>query len=406
MLGREYAKLWTASTVSNLGDGITQVAMPLLAASLTRNAVLVAVVAAAGQLPWLLFSLHAGAVVDRVDRRRLMAGVDVMRCLLMATLASLTLAGLATVPLLAGVVFLHGVGETLFANATQPLIPAVTGGRDLESANARLYAGEIVTNGFAGPPLGGLLFAAAAGLPFLVDSASFLVSAALLVAIHGVFRPERPEGPPTTMRADIGEGLRWLWHMPLLRWLSLLLAAGNLAGGATGAVFVLFALEKLGLGNAGVGFVLLGGAVGGLAGSAVASRLSRRLGPGRTMTLVTLAGGLAIAGIGLASSPLVVAALLAVEGAFAVIWNVITISLRQEIIPDRLLGRVSSAYRLLGVGAAPVGALLGGLLGQAGGLRAVFLAFGGVTVLVAAALPLVAGDRHIAAARTGLRRTV
>ncbi|MCU0306505.1 MAG: MFS transporter [Thermoleophilia bacterium] len=399
-LGPRYARLWAASTVSNLGDGITLVAIPLLAASLTRDPFLVAVVAAAGQLPWLLFSLHAGAFVDRVDRRRLMVAVDLARAGVVAALAATVLTGVASLPLLAAVAFLQGSGEVLYANAVQPLIPALTGGRDLERANARLYAGEILTNRFLGGPVGGLLFAAAAALPFAVDAATFLASAALLAGIAGTYRPERAAGPPTTLRAEIGEGLRWLWRHSLLRFLALVLGVFNLAGAAAAAVYVLFALEELGLGEAEVGFLLIAGAVGALAGTALAARLSRRLGPGRAMLGAGLLGGVAMTGLAVTSSPWVAALLGALEGVFVIVWNVITISLRQEIIPDRLLGRVSSSYRLVGVGAAPVGALLGGAVASALGLRATFLVFGALTLLVSLLLPLQAGDAQIARARS------
>jgi hypothetical protein len=175
-----------------------------------------------------------------------MAGVDLVRMGLAAAIGIVALGGWMSVPLLCALAFLLGSGETLYANATQPLIPAVAGDLPLESANARIYAGEVVTNGFVGQPVGGLLFAAAAGLPFLFDAASFAVSATLLLSIRGVFRAEESRRRRGLTR-DIGEGLRWLWGNRLVRGLAGLLGVLNFTYGLATAVFVLFALEELGL---------------------------------------------------------------------------------------------------------------------------------------------------------------
>jgi MFS family permease len=402
-LGPDYARLWTASTVSNLGDGVSQIALPLLAATETADPLLISVVAFAGQLPWLLVSLPAGAVIDRVDRRRLMATVDIVRMALMALLALAAWGGWAGIALIATVAFLLGTGETLYANAVQPLIPAVVRGRgDLVRANSRLYAGEIVADGFAGRPLGGLLFAAAAGLPFALDSASFGVSAALLLALTGTYRPERGAATsPGTLRHEIAEGLRWLWAHRLLRGLAGLLGLLNLMNSMAFAVFVLFALQILDLGEAGFGLLLVFGALGGLLGSVVAGRLARGLGPGPVLVGAMAGEAASYLGIGLSSSRYAVALLLVLNGLVAVVWNVITITLRQEIIPDRLLGRVTSAYRLVGVGVAPIGALLGGALADAIDLRAPLVIAGVVCALGAVASLGISTTRSIEAAREG-----
>jgi MFS family permease len=399
-----YVRLWAASTVSNLGDGVSLVALPLLAATLTRDPLLVALLSMSGQLPWLLVSLHAGAIADRVDRRRLMARVDLIRMGLAATVGVAALGGWVSIPLLCALAFLLGSGETLYANATQPLIPAVAGDLPLESANARLYAGEVVTNGFVGQPVGGLLFAAAAGLPFLFDAASFAVSAALLLSIRGVFRPERAEHRPSLTR-DVGEGLRWLRGNRLVRGLAGLLGVLNFTYGLATAVLVLFALEELGLSDKTYGLLLVALPVGGLIGSAVAARVSAGLGPGTSLAgLVILAAG-ADLGLFLSSDPYSAGAMLVLGGFIVTVWNVITISLRQEIIPDRLLGRVTGAYRLVGAGAAPLGALAGGLLASRFGLRAPFIVAAAGNLLCLPPIVKIASDRAIAAARSAARGT-
>jgi MFS family permease len=281
-LGPEYRKLWTASTVSNLGDGVTEVAAPLLAATLTRDPVLVAGLAFAYRLPWLLFTLVSGALVDRLDRRRIMWTADAVRTIMIGLLGLAVYAGLANLPLLYAVFFVLGTAETLFDNASQAILPAVVDREKLEKANGRLFGGQLVANEFAGPPLGGFLFAAAAAAPFLLDAGTFAAAAALVLAMRGSFRPERAERPRTTMRAEIFEGLRWLWGQPLLRTLAVMLGIMNAVHAAYTSIFVLFAQDILGLGEVGYGILLTSGAVGGLVGSLAADRIIVLFGHGRS----------------------------------------------------------------------------------------------------------------------------
>ncbi|HEU4397592.1 MAG TPA: MFS transporter, partial [Actinomycetota bacterium] len=194
--------------MSNLGDGVTLVAGPLLAASLTRDPRLVAGLAVAQRLPWLLFSLVSGALVDRLDRRLLMVRVDAARCLAVALLGVAVLADAASLPLLYVVFFALGTAETLFDNAAVSILPAVVPRDQLARANGRLLGVRMVANELVAPPLGGLLFAAAAAVPFLLDAGTFAAAAALVAAMGGRFRVERPEGSaPTTLRAEIAEGV-------------------------------------------------------------------------------------------------------------------------------------------------------------------------------------------------------
>ena len=372
-LGPEYRKLWTASTLSNLGDGVTLVAGPLLIASLTRDPVLVAGIAFAQRLPWLLFSLISGALVDRLDRRRVMWTVDAFRTVLLGFLGLSVLLNFVSIPLLYVVFFLMGTAETLFDTASVSILPAVVPREKLEKANGRLFGAEIVSNQFAGPPLGGFLFAIAASVPFFLDAGSFAAAAALVLFMRGKFKAERSEGtPPTTLRAEISEGLRWLWGNRLLRTLAISLGIMNLTSTATISIFVLFAQERLGLGSIGYGVLLTSIAVGGVAGSLAAERLVGWLGAGTTMRIGLLIEAGSTGVIALSGEPLVVGAMLALFGFHSIVWNVVTISLRQQIIPERLLGRVNSAYRLLGLGGMSVGALLGGILASGIGLTAPF----------------------------------
>jgi MFS family permease len=372
-LGPDYRKLWAASTVSNLGDGVTLVAGPLLAASLTRDPLLVAGLAFAQRLPWLFFSLISGALVDRLDRRMLMVAVDAFRTVLLGFLGLAVLSNFVSIPLLYVVFFLMGTAETLFDTASVSILPAVVPRESLEKANGRLFGAQIVSNEFAAPPLGGFLFAVAASVPFFLDAGSFAAAAVLVLFMRGKFRVERPEGTlPTTLRAEISEGLRWLWGNRLLRTLAVSLGIMNLTSTATISIFVLFAQERLGLGSVGYGVLLTSGAVGGVAGSLAAERFVRWLGAGTTMRLGLLIEAASAGVIALSREPLVVGAMFVLFGFHAIVWNVVTISLRQQIIPERLLGRVNSAYRLLGLGGMSAGALLGGVLARGFGLTAPF----------------------------------
>jgi predicted MFS family arabinose efflux permease len=279
------------------------------------------------------------------------------------------------------------------------MMPAVVKKEHLERANGRLYAAEIINNQFVGPPLGGFLFAASASVPFLLDSASFALSAVLIATMAGSFTVARDQDvPKTSIRTDIAEGLRWLWDHRLIRTLAIMLGIWNGMSMAGFAIFVLFALEILGLHEVGFGILLATSTVGSLIGSLAASRISKGR-PGTTLIAMVMLGAFASLGIGLTSSAIVVGLMSAVVGFAGVVWNVITVSLRQSIIPERLLGRVNSVYRLLGWGSMPIGAAIGGLMGRAYGLRSpFFLQFAVLVGMALVALPIV-NNRTIAAAR-------
>lgn len=399
-LGPDFARLWTANAVSNLGDGITLVAGPLLAASLTRDPRLVAGLAVAQRLPWLLFSLVSGALVDRLDRRRLMVRVDAARGVAVGLLGVAVLADVATLPLLYLVFFALGTAETLFDSAAVSILPAVVAKEQLPSANGRLLGAQMVANELVAPPLGGLLFATAAAVPFLLDAGSFAAAAVLVAGMRGRFRVERPEGtPPTTLRSEIAEGVRWLVRHRLLRILAVAIALMNLTLSATLSISVLYAQERLGLGSVGYGLLLSSMAVGGISASLVAERVIGRLGPATTLRLGLVIESSTHLVLALARRPLLVGAIFALFGFHAMTWSVISVSLRQELIPARLLGRVNSAYALFGFGSLSLGAIAGGLLAARYGLTAPFwCSFVAMTVLTIACWPILSA-RAVARAR-------
>ena len=249
-------------------------------------------------------------------------------------------------------------------------MPSIVETDQLERANGRLYAGEVVTNVFVGPPIGASSSPSRPRVPFWLDGASFLIAALLVATIAGSFRPAgaKVAGEKRSLRSDIAEGVRWLRNHRLLRTLALVLGALNFASWLGMSTAVLFAQEILGLDEAGFGLLLAGMAVGSVLGGLFGARIAAALGPGRALIVTIAAEGACGAAVGLMSNAVAVAVLFWFSGIFSVVWNIITVSLRQQIIPDHLLGRVNSVYRFLGWGSMPLGALRGRLAGR--GLRA------------------------------------
>ena len=385
-LGANFRKLWTASTISNLGDGVTLAAGPLLAASLTRDPVLVAGIVFAQRVPWLLFSLLSGALVDRLDRRRVMAAANFASSLLMGFLGLTVLSGFASIPLLYAVFFLLGTAETMFVNASLSVLPSVVPREYLSRANGRIFGAKMVASQLAGPPLGGFLFAAAVSVPFLLDAWSFAAAAVLLLVLRGSFRVEKlEETSPTTLRSEISEGVRWLFRHRLLRTLALALGVMNLTLSSVLSIMVLYAQDRLGLGPVGYGLLLSTVAVGGVIGSMFAERMISWLGPGNAMRVGLVIEASTHLVLALAKNELVIGAVLIIFGFHSIVWSVISVSLRQEVVPERLLGRVNSAYLLFTIGSLSVGALLGGALARGFGITAPFW-FSFVVVAVLALL--------------------
>ncbi len=383
-LGRNYFKLFWASTISNLGDGIGTIAYPWLASAVTRNPLLIALVAVVQRLPWLVFSLPAGVVTDRMDRRTIMVRANIARTALTLFVAFIVLGrqdalpgpdvindttatittdtGLYLLVLLA--TLLLGVAEVFYDNAAQTFMPAIVHADNLEKANGRLWSIEQITNTFAGPPLGALLIAVAFSLPFFVDAATFAVSAALVALIPAVSRPAAPAEGSARQHwwTELKEGFRWLWRHELLRPMAIILGILNALGMMTFAVFGLFAQEVLDTSPTEFAIVMTGGAVGGVIGGWTASNISKRIGAGPSLWLTLLGGGASTFAIGLFTWWPAVWLMFAFYMVLAVLWNVITVSLRQTIIPDHLLGRVNSVYRFFAWGMMPIGSILGGIV--------------------------------------------
>jgi MFS family permease len=400
-LSRAYWRLWWANTISSTGDGAFVAALPLLAVTITRDPRLVSVVTAAIFLPWLLLSLPAGAVVDRCDRATLMWRSQAVQATVVAAVAILVVVREADIEVLAAAGFLLGSAEVIFSNAAQAVLPALVPPELLPKANGSQQVSLTVGESFLGPPVGSLLFAAAAALPFGLDAGSFAGSAALLATLPKTRPvPGHADAPEIArrprIRAQIAEGLRWLAGHRLLRVIAVLLGIYNFANQMGQAILVLLATQTLHVSTRGFGLLLAASAVGSVVGGLVNPMLTRHIGMLSSLVLPALVDAAAFVGIGLAPGPVVVAALLAVQGFSVTMWNVVTVSLRQRIVPAHLLGRVNSVYRMLGWGLMPLGALAGGFVAHVAGLRAPYIVAGilcGLSVL--AALPLL-----LAASRT------
>ncbi len=382
-LGPSYFKLFSASTISNLGDGVGVIAYPWLASAVTRNPILIALVAVVQRLPWLVFTLPAGVITDRNDRRTLMIWSNTARTVLTIAVAFAVLNRQGSLPgpdvvaddsiiiptnmVLYGVILLAtmlmGIAEVLYDNSAQTFMPSIVHTDQLEKANGRMWSTEMIANTFLGPPLGALLIAVSFSLPFFVDAASFAVSAALIALIPRG-RPAATSDVPDRRpwREELAEGFRWLWHHELLRPMAIILGCLNALGMVTGSILILYGQEVLDTGPTAFALLTTGGAIGGVIGGWTAASVSRRIGTGPSLWLTLITSGVTTFVIGLMSWWPAVWLLFAIEMGVGVLWNVITVSLRQSIIPDHLLGRVNSVYRFFAWGMMPIGSLLGGLI--------------------------------------------
>jgi MFS family permease len=396
-LDGRYWRLWGAVASSNLGDGVVSLAFPWLASLLTRDPMAIAGVALATRLPWLLFSLQAGVLGDRLDRRRLMVSANAMRAVVAGATTTAVFLDVIALPWLYVAAFLLGMCEVVFDNTSQAILPAIVPRDRLERANGTIMGAQMVIAEFISRPLAGAIVGVTLSLPFAIDAVTAAVSAALIASIPGSFRSTPagsvagdPAPVAVRMRTQIAEGLRWLWAHRLLRTLAIALGIMNGTAAAMMATYVLFAQEILLLDGLGFGLLLAGGSVGGLLGSLFAPNVTARLRSGPTL-LLTIA--VPIVGFGLTavtSHAFVVGAAFAAFSFTAILWNVVTVSLRQTMIPDDILGRVNSVYRFLGWGAMPIGTLLGGALvsvvedtvSRPAGLRAPFAVAAVVHVLL------------------------
>ncbi len=380
-LGSRFAKLWAASTTSALGSGLATIAAPLFVAAHTRSPLIVSATFGVSWLPWLLFALPGGVLVDRLDRRRVMVTIDWARVVAMAVLAAALLAGRAGIALLDGVLFIINTGEVVFRSAGQAMTPSVVPRARLERANGWLVGGTTIMQQMIAGPLGGFLFAVTAAVPFLVNAGTYAASAVLVGLVPGTYRALRPEADAgqgswqlRRSRAELAEGFRWLARQRVLRTMTVLIGLLNLTLTAATAVLVLLARERLHLGAVGYGTLFTCEAAGALLGSACGDWLIRRV----TATWTIRVGLLVEAGLHLvlatSRSAYFVGAMLFAFGIHAALWTIVANSLRQRLTPPEMLGRVASTSLFIAAGGNCVGAMLGGVIAARFGITAPYWA--------------------------------
>ncbi len=370
-LGREFRWWVTSSWTSNLGDGLVLAAGPLLVASRTDDAFVVALAALLGWLPPLLFSLWAGVVTDRVDRRRLVMATNGVRVVVLALLATAVALDVVPVWLVLASLFALGTAETFADNVGSTIAPMVVHRDDLAVANARTQAGFIGLNQLAGPPLGAALFGLAHWSPFattavLMAAAVVLVSRVVLPA-HG-----RHACATSTVRADVVEGLRWTWRHPAVRTLVLTILVFNVTFGAAWSVLVLYAQQRLGLGDVGFGLVTTVQGLGGLLAVSFYGWLTARVSLATLMRVGLVVETLTHLVLAATTSPWVAMPVFFVFGAHAFVWGTTSITIRQRAVPTALQGRVNSVNRIGVFGGLVVGAGIGGWIAQHWGVTAPF----------------------------------
>ncbi|MES2542731.1 MAG: MFS transporter [Pseudomonadota bacterium] len=374
-----FQRFITASGMTNLADGIAVVAWGWTASLLTRDALLVAMVPVALRLPWALLALPAGLVTDRVDRRRLILGMDAVRALafLCAALALGLALPLAPAPdegvsspwlytslLVAALVV--GGAEVFRDNAAQTMLPALVPQEKLERANGQLWSAELLTNALIGPALGAFLIGLWLPLAFGLNAVAYGLAMLLVAGLAGQFRAVRTDR--RGWKAEIGEGFAFLRGVPLLQTLAITTGFWNLFGNLILVALVLHAQENLGLSAQVYGLTLAGGAFGGILGSLLGDRIAARLGPVRTMQAMLAIAGPSFLLMGLAPGPWTLGLAFAVMEFCSFVWNVVSVSTRQRLIPDALRGRVNSIYRLLAWGMMPLGLVLSGVVVSLGEL--------------------------------------
>ncbi|MBD5785895.1 MFS transporter [Cellulosimicrobium terreum] len=367
-LGPAFSNVFTANLSSSLGDGVARVAAPLLAVRLTDDPLLVSGIAAVALLPWLFFAIPAGILLDRIDRRHALALANGVRTVLAVTLLVLAATGALTIWWLYVVVFLYGAFETVYDGAIRAVLPSIVRPADLPRANSRIEAGEITVQNFLSAPLTSALFAVAVVIPLgvgaLTYAVAFVLAFFLPAAAAGEHRTHPTGDPPVRWHRQVADGFRFIWAHPMLRPLWILSTFVGLCFSAATATLVLYVLDLLGVPEGWYGTFMLVGALGALLAAAVANPLKERFGSGPVMAVANLLTPLTLVAMGLVPSVPVAAACLALSFGGTTVWNVLVMSLRQAVIPGRLLGRVHGTWRTLLWGVMPLGAFLGGLLAR------------------------------------------
>lgn len=367
-MGSDFRWLLASTWTSNVGDGVALAAAPLLIASMTSSPILVAAGAILQFLPWLVFGLHAGAIADRFDRRRLVMMANAARAIVLLALCVFLFTGTANIWIVLATAFLYGTAEVFVDTAGSTLLPMIVRPADLGIGNARLQAGYLVANQFAGPPIGAFLFAAGTAWPFLLEVVCVALAVVLISRMARTPVPPRPEHAP--VHTDIAEGLRWLWRNPPVRMLVLIILVFNVTWAAPWGVLVLYATEHLHMGAIGYGALTTASAAGGLLATASFGWLERHVSFATLMRVVLSLEVLMHLSFALTTVGWVALVIMFGFGAYAFVWGTISTTVRQRLVPHELQGRVSSVNMVGVFGGMVIGQALGGVIAEIWGLTA------------------------------------
>lgn len=380
-LGQSFRFLLSSTVSNSIGDGIALAAGPLLVASMTRDPFLVSMALLSEYLPVFLFGVLGGAVADRFDRRRMVVIANLARSIVLLALVVTIVSATVNIAVILGALFILGTAETFADSASSTLLPGLVAREDLGIANSRLQGGILLTNQLVAPPIGAFLFAAGMALPFAANAAAFALGALLVSRV--ITSTRREPLAPSSLRADMAEGIRWLVGHPPMRTLALTIFTFNVTFGAAWGVLVLYAGDRLGMDEVGFGLLTSAVAVGGVIGMLLYGRLERRFSLGNIMRVGLIIETATHLSLAITRSPVIALLTLVVFGAHAFVWGTTSTVVRQRAVPDAILGRVTGVYRVAIVGGIVIGTPIGGLLAGTFGITAPFwFGFIGSAVLV------------------------
>ena len=385
-MGKAFNRLWSASLVSNLSDGVLLAAAPLLAITLTDNTILISLLGAMVMLPWLLFAIPIGTLVDRLDRRHILAGTNLLRSAVVGSLAFAIAADVVTIGLLIAAAFIIGTCEVAADTTSQSLIPQIVDKEQFEKANSRLQISETVVQGFIGAPFSGFLYALAIYIPFFFNSLGYVISAilALSMPIHFLqdMRNQKPQAEQNKFVEDMKFGISYLYNHKLLRRIVLTTSMIGVCYSMSTATIVLFMIKELDLPEPLFGLVLTVQGIGALAGAVVAPYASKKFGRSKVMTVGIFFSSFTLLVQGF-SPNIYFFVLFSAFGAFTISqWNILLMSTYQSIIPNEIYGRIHGTRRTLVWGMMPIGSVLGGVLASYG-LRTPLYVGGLIATLIA-----------------------
>ena len=385
-LGHDFSRIWSASLITNLVDGVLRLAAPLLAVSLTQDPILIGALSALGLLPWLFFAIPIGAIVDRVDRRKALVLGNLLRALIAFFIAFAVLQGFINIWLLLISVFFFGICEVLVDTTSQAVLPQILDKSNYERGNSRLQISEVIVSQFAGAPLSGFLYAVSIALPFYFSTTGFIL-AGLLILLFPFEREinARKEGEvgqaKLGLKGDIKFALNYLYQDKQIFSIVVITTSLGFFYSLSNAIAPLFILKELNVSPAMFGVVLAIGGIGALIGSIAAPMASKYLGRGRALAINVFLASLLVIFIGLSPNAYFFVVVSVLIGFTISVWNILLMSLYQSLIPPELYGRIHGARRTIVWGLMPIGSLLGGVIAR-GGLRLPFLIGGAIATLI------------------------